>query len=132
MGGANRATHFGLTEPGPDPGESPVFGHATHSAAAAPPRTIRHTLSRRHRGRSWHSPLCWRFTAVNGTPSVRTGGPEGSGQAVLGFRRPFGTPNDPTDARTRESGRPRPRRSLVGTAGVQRAEWEVPRRWTGP
>jgi hypothetical protein len=127
MGRANRATHFGLTEPGTDPCESHVIGHAAHSRPAAPPRALRHTFSRRHRGRSWHSPLCWRFTAVNGTLSVPTGEPATRSEAIHWFCPPVGTPGDPTDPRTHESGCPRPPRSLVGTARVQFAEREAPR-----
>jgi hypothetical protein len=128
MGRANRATDFGLTEPGTDPGESPVIGRAAHSTTAAPPRAIRHTFSSRHRRASCHSPLYWRFTAVNGTLSVRTGEPARRRQALHGFRPPLGTPSDPTDAGTRDQGGQGHRRSLIGTPGVQSAEREAPRR----
>jgi len=136
MGRANRATDFRLAEPGTDPGESAVIGHAAHSAAAASPRTIRKTFSRCHCGRSWHSPLCWRFTAINGTPGVPKGEPARRRQAVGGFRPLSGTPNDPIDAGTRESGGLRRPRSLVGTASVRleqregRRMAEAARRWT--
>jgi hypothetical protein len=128
MGRADRATDFGLTEPGTDPGESSVFDHAAHSTLAAPPRAIRHTFSRRHRRRSCHSPLRWRFTAVNGTLSVRTGERARSRQAIHGFLPPVGTPSDPTDAGRLAQRRQRHLRSLVGTPSVQSAVRQGPRR----
>ena len=127
MGRVGRTTDFGLTEPGTDPGESPVIGHPTHGRPAAPPRAIRHSFSRRHRRRSWHLPLCWRFTAVTGTLSVPTGEAARPRQAVHGFRPSVGTPSDPIDVRTSEPGGQRHPRSLVGTPDVQSAEREAQR-----